>query len=133
MINYTHIYLVDEFDMSNLLHSALFKKLEVGEDIYVFTNPENALADMRLKLGGSERILILLDINMPEMSGFEFLDVMVKENFPHNIDVIVATSSISEKDKIKAEEYPQFVKDFIVKPLKIERLRAVLKPLYKAV
>lgn len=132
MKNYSQIYLVDDFDMSNLLHKALFKKLQVGEDIYTFTNPEKALADLRLKIGKCERILILLDINMPEMSGFEFLDIMTKEYFPHNIDVIIATSSISQLDKVKAEEYPQFVRDFVIKPLKIDRLRTVLKPLYKA-
>lgn len=132
MKTYSQIYLVDDFEMSNLLHKALFKKLQVGDHINVFTNPEKALDDLRLKLGKSNRILILLDINMPEMSGFEFLDIMVEEGFPHNIDVIVATSSISEKDIVKVKEYPQFVRDFITKPLKIDQLRIILKPLYKA-
>ena len=132
MKNYSQIYLVDDFAMSNLIHKALFKKLQVGDDIQVFTNPEKALADLRLKIGETKKILILLDLNMPEMSGFEFLDIMVNENFPSLIDVIIATSSISEKDKTKAEKYPQFVKNFITKPMKIDCLRNVLKPIHKA-
>jgi len=78
MKNYSQIYLVDDFDMFNLIHKALFTKLEVGDHINVFTNPEKALADIRLRLGESERLLILLDLNMPALSGFEFLDVMTR-------------------------------------------------------
>ena len=132
MKNYSQIYLVDDFDMFNLLHKALITKLQVGDQINVFTNPEKALADIRLKLDESERLLILLDLNMPELSGFEFLDVMTREDFPHFIDVIIATSSISEKDRTKAKEYSQYVRDFITKPLKIDRLRTILKPLCEA-
>lgn len=132
MKNYSQIYLVDDFDMSNLLHKALFTKLQVGDQLNVFTNPEKALSDIGLKLQESNRILVLLDLNMPEMSGFEFLEVMVKENFPHIIDVIIATSSISENDRFKAEKYQQYVRDFISKPLKIDQLRAVLEPLNRA-
>lgn len=132
MKSYSQIYLVDDFEMANLFHKALFKKLQVGDNINVFTNPVKALTDIRLRLGESERILILLDINMPEMSGFEFLNVMASENFSCEIDVIVATSSISETDITKAKEFPQFVRDFVTKPVKIDRLRAILKPLNKA-
>ncbi len=133
MKNYSQIYLVDDFEMSNLFHKAIFKKLQVGDDIRVFTNPIKALTDIRLKLEKSDRILILLDVNMPEMNGFEFLDIMVRENFPLKIDVIVATSSISQTDRSKAQEYPQYVRDFVTKPLKIDSLRAVLKPLNEAI
>jgi len=132
MKSYSQIYLVDDFEMANLFHKALFKKLHVGDTINVFTNPEKALNNIRIKLGESKRILILLDINMPEMSGFEFLKIMAKENFSCKIDVIVATSSISETDITKAKEYPQFVRDFVTKPIKIDRLRSILKPLNKA-
>lgn len=126
---YSQIYLIDDFEMSNLFHKVLCTKLQIGEEINVFTNPEKALDHLRQKLAVSDRIFILLDLNMPEMNGFEFLEVMVHENFPHHIDVIIATSSISEEDRAKAEQYPMFVKGFVSKPLKIERLKALLLPL----
>ncbi|TMM56643.1 response regulator [Maribacter algarum] len=130
---YSQIFLVDDFDMSNLFHSAIFKKLQIGENINIFINPENALKDIRLKLDKATKILILLDVNMPEMNGFEFLDIMVREHFPCKIDVIIATSSISEVDRAKALEYPEFVKGFVTKPVKIDDLKVILEPLNKAI
>ncbi len=46
-----------------------------------FTNPEEALDDLHNK-AGTKPILVLLDVKMPEISGFEFLEFMEFENFP---------------------------------------------------
>lgn len=78
MNHYSQIYLIDDFEMSNLFHKVLFNKLKIGDEINVFTNPEKALDDLRQKVVVCDRIFILLDLNMPEMSGFEFLDIMIK-------------------------------------------------------
>ncbi|GAB5475350.1 MAG: response regulator [Maribacter sp.] len=129
MNHYSQIYLIDDFEMSNLFHKVLFNKLKIGDEINVFTNPEKALDDLRQKVVVCDRIFILLDLNMPEMSGFEFLDIMIKEQFSEQIDVVIATSSISEDDMKKAEQYPMFVKGFVTKPLKIDRLKSLLHPL----
>ncbi len=119
---YDLIYLVDDFDMVNLLHRLLFRRLGLEEKVKDFTNPEKALSDLRACSEEDFRILVLLDINMPEMSGFEFLDHMMTDLFSHHIDVIVVTSSVSDSDKILAKEYPRFVRDFVSKPLKLEKL-----------
>ncbi len=62
------------------------------------------------------------------MSGLEFLELMVREEFPQKMDVIIVTSSVSEMDKALSRKYPQFVRDFISKPLKIEQLRDIVEP-----
>jgi len=77
------------------------------------------LQDLRFNMAGTKPILVLLDVNMPEMSGFEFLEFMELENFPSNIDVIVVTSSIGEKDRLLAEQHPRFVRDLLTKPLQV--------------
>jgi CheY-like chemotaxis protein len=64
---------------------------------------------------------------MPEMTGFEFLEFMVLEKFPTNIDVVIVTSSIYDEDRELAGTFPQFVKDFISKPLASEKLKEILK------
>lgn len=126
-MKYDLIYLVDDFDVVNFLHRILLRKLGLEERAKVFTNPEEALNDIRTHAGEDSRILILLDINMPEMSGFEFLEHMMAGSFPQNIDVIIVTSSVSESDMILAKEYPRFVRDFVTKPLQINKLSDITK------
>jgi len=127
---YSEIYLIDDLEMVNVLHQVLIRKLGLEDKVRSFTNPEEALDDLRFKVGKLEPILVLLDISMPEMSGFEFLEFMALEDFPTNIDVIIVTSSNSDQDKILAEQYPQFVRDFVSKPLRIENLKEITaKPL----
>ncbi len=122
---YSEVYLVDDLEMVNVLHQVLIRQLGLEDKVRSFTNPEDALDDLRFKVGKLEPILVLLDISMPEMSGFEFLEFMALEDFPTTIDVIIVTSSSSDEDKTLAEQYPQFVRDFVSKPLKIENLKEI--------
>lgn len=59
---------------------------------------------------------IFLDINMPEVNGFEFLDILAKKNLCPSADIIIVTSSLLDSDKQKAMKYGS-IKDYIVKPL----------------
>ncbi|TDN82154.1 CheY-like chemotaxis protein [Salegentibacter sp. 24] len=60
--------------------------------------------------------LILLDINMPHMDGWDFLDCLESHEKKSNYHVIMVTSSIDRKDKEKAKKYST-VRYFIEKPI----------------
>jgi CheY-like chemotaxis protein len=127
---YSEIYLVDDLEMTNVMHQVLFRQLGMEDKIKSYTNPEEALDALRLDRDNTEPKLVLLDICMSEMNGFEFLEFMTLEEFPLNIDVIIVTSSTEQADRILAEQYPQFVNGFVQKPLQIENLVEIMSGSY---
>ena len=73
--------------------------------------------------------LIFLDINMPRMNGFEFLEEyknFVSEKKTDPIPVIISSSSDEQSDRDKAKQY-YFVEDYVVKPVELEDLNSILK------
>lgn len=123
---YKQIYLVDDEELVNTLNTIHFRKLGLEDKIKSFTNPELALDDLRFRQDQFQRTLIILDINMPEMTGFEFLEFMELEEFPTNNEVLIVTSSQAEQDKDQAATYAQYVKGFISKPLRLQDIEDFL-------
>ncbi|MBO0342344.1 MAG: response regulator [Bacteroidota bacterium] len=124
---YKEIYLVDDEELINTVNAIQFRKLGLEDKVKSFTNPEWALDNLRFREDSPERIIVFLDINMPEMSGFEFLEFMYLEKFPQIIDVVIVTSSISEDDLEMSRKFKKYVRGFIKKPLKKEDIQAYLK------
>jgi len=69
--------------------------------------------------------LMLIDINMPILNGWEFLEGYEKLTVPRTSDMYMLSSSVYENDIEKANSY-QIIKGFISKPLSIEKLSELL-------
>jgi len=67
--------------------------------------------------------VIFLDLNMPEFSGWDFMNTFAKlyPFLSKRIDIYIASSSINEDDIQRSQTYP-FVKDYLCKPLLKEKL-----------
>lgn len=120
------LYIVDDDEIIIYLTDKLLKKVDFADSIEKFTDAGTALKRLEFALQVKENVpdVILFDLNMPEMNGWEFLEQFRKLNT--GIPVFVFTSSIDPLDKIKSESYEE-VKDFIVKPLTRAKLNKIFR------
>ncbi|MFQ3617856.1 MAG: response regulator [Cyanobacteriota bacterium] len=108
----------DEVDVMNVRRA--FKKNNITNPLYVATNGIEALSMLRNE-GGNPAIvpptrrLILLDLNMPKMSGIEFLHELRTDPELRKTPVIVLTTSNQDKDRVEA--YNLNVAGYILKPV----------------
>jgi PAS domain S-box-containing protein len=120
--NHQSIWFIDDDVINNLLNERLLKKHFPSIVCKTFSEAERAFEELSSNADGLPDA-IFLDINMPVMNGWDFLDNMVSKKI--NLMVYMLTSSIDPKDQEKAMAYSA-VKDFISKPLKEERLRKII-------
>lgn len=115
------IYLIDDDDIQNLINTRVIGIVDGGIEVISFTSAEEALNDLRDK--ADLPCLIFLDINMPKMNGWDFLDLYQKED--RTVKVYMLSSSINNKDIEKSKQYT-VVQGFISKPLVVEKLAEIL-------
>ncbi len=105
------IYLVDDDPIQNMLTSQLVGMNIPDEEYQIFNNGEEVLN--AIEAGGKPSI-ILLDINMPIMDGWQFLDAYISHE--QNTSVFMLSSSTNASDTTKAKEYT-CVKGYYTKPI----------------
>lgn len=119
------IVLIDDDQTTNTLNKLIIERSELVDEVVMFAEAEKALKFLSDD-SGDEKSLILLDINMPYMDGWEFLSEYSKINGTKRKDkIVMLTSSIDPSDITKAEEYPP-VSDYKSKPLSFEMLQALV-------
>jgi CheY-like chemotaxis protein len=112
--------MVDDDAINNMLCTISMKRY-LGEDIEVksFTEPEAGMEFIQKEFPNIlQPAVLLLDVNMPTMSGWEFMDEFKSfpEDVKKNISVYILSSSIDEQDKQKANA-DKNITGFISKPL----------------
>jgi CheY-like chemotaxis protein len=121
------IILVDDDEISNFLSISLIRKIDPEIEIIPFRNGKEALDYLKNEgLSKRKSNLILLDIRMPVMNGFEFLEEI------HNSDlkikdfmrVVILSSSDNPRDLERAKSFK--VLGYINKPLKEESISTYL-------
>lgn len=115
------IFLIDDDEIQNLINTKVISIVKNDIKVQSFTSAENALNCLMSEQ--KKPFLIFLDINMPKMNGWDFLDAYMEKG--GSIPIYMLSSSINNKDVDRAKGY-SIVKDFICKPLIIDNLRDLL-------
>ena len=113
--------LIDDDPIINLVHKRILQKVEETAQIEIFISGVKALE--YFKANGTDGQVVFLDINMPEMNGFQFLDELLKNKSikMEGLSIYILTSSLNNKDREKAKRYP-ILKGYLGKPLNVDTM-----------
>lgn len=119
------ILLVDDDAVTNMMHRRVIERSHRAREIDVATDGQEALDILRADLDAGRALpeLIFLDINMPGMGGFEFLEHYVTLNIEPDAQLIIVmlSTSLLKADHARADADPN-VHSFCDKPLRVEKL-----------
>jgi len=123
-----NVLLVDDDYIFNFLSQSILERIGITNEVYTALNGKEALS---LLGNGTQRRfvpdVILLDLNMPIMDGFTFLEAFNKLNLPdkEKMTIIVVTSSEDPDDIMKARRMG--IDHYIPKPVTEKDLRNALE------
>ena len=123
------VLLIDDDEITNFINEDLIRVMGITRRILIAKNGQEGI-DILKKQCQDETycpVLIFLDINMPVMNGFEFLEEYQQLDLPNHPSMILVmlTSSDNEKDVDRIKQ--STVVDYLRKPLTKENLRGILE------
>lgn len=122
-----NLLVIDDDDINIFIISKIVEK--TGYDVEIVAKHNGQLAIDYIKELTANNLalphLVLIDINMPILNGWEFIEAYEALNLDVDNDMYMLSSSVYENDIEKAKSYKS-VKGFISKPLSIDRLKELL-------
>lgn len=125
--------LIDDNEDDNFFHERVIRNNHFTNCIIPKENAKDALAHLKsMPKDGSEQIdIIFLDINMPGMSGWEFLEEYNKleKELRSGIVIVMLTTSDYKQDKLKATKW-DFISEYKTKPLTKEMMDSIIEKFF---
>ncbi|MFN3756711.1 MAG: response regulator [Flavobacterium sp.] len=123
------IVVIDDDPIYQMLVKKMIDKIEPGQTIINFLNiSENIDKIFEVFKNQNNEIIVLLDINLPGIDGWEFLDLLKAKDFEkNNIRIYLVSSSVDKEDQEKSQICPKVIK-YYSKPLYMKDFDAILNP-----
>jgi CheY-like chemotaxis protein len=126
---YKNVMVIDDNQIDLYIAEMVMATTRFAEKVLCMGSAKEALAYLKPLYEKPEELpsLIFLDINMPEMTGFDFLNEYqhLPENIRKRCIIMMLTTSLDENDRKQAESN-QFVKRFLNKPLDRDKIAQLL-------
>lgn len=125
------ILLIDDDDVTNFYNTHIITSMGISEHVHAELNGEEALRYLVEKSAFNADYvrpdLIFLDVNMPIMNGFEFLEEYEKldKEDQGQFLIVMLTSSLLDVDKSRASSFGS-LSDYYAKPLKQAALAEIV-------
>jgi CheY-like chemotaxis protein len=122
-----NLALVDDDSVFVFITSKIIKQSNMVENLQVFDNGMDALNFLKANPENTDMLpdIILLDLSMPIMDGWQFLDEYVKLDIKKQITIYICSSSISPADLGKAKSI-NAVSEYIIKPIAKEKIVEII-------
>ncbi len=124
------ICIIDDDSLYTMLLKRKIEKLNLCKSITTFLNGEIAIERIKQQIDTNEDLpdVILLDINMPVMNGWEFMEAFIKllPLLNKKIAIYISSSSIAAEDRLKAQSYRE-IENYITKPIENDMLLMIAK------
>lgn len=127
--SYTFLH-IDDNNLDLLITSRFLQHAKLAETVHTYTSANLTLQHIREEHFDELPIIILLDIQMPELNGFDFLDRFAElpPAVTSRYHIYMLSSTLDPKDRTRVQEHP-FVIDLLTKPLDTDLLRTLLEKL----
>ena len=123
-----HFIIIDDNELDLFIIEKFLSLAKIALSIQRFNSAEDGLHYVETHGDSMPSTIILLDLQMPVMNGFDFVDVYAgfKETWRNKITIYILSSTVDRGDIEKIKQNPYIV-DLISKPLDIEILKKKLE------
>ncbi|WP_338815677.1 response regulator (plasmid) [Bernardetia sp. Wsw4-3y2] len=131
MPQFNHVCIIDDDPIYIFTTRKIMEMGNFSSYIEVFKNGKEALEALKPRVEANENIpeVIFLDLNMPIMDGWQFLEEFMTPN-TQKIIIYIVSSSIDPADLNKAKQY-SLVTNYIVKPITPDKLKGLFDKIEK--
>lgn len=119
------VLIIDDDEAVRFFHHIIVSHSGLPSEALGFCNGEEALNYLDINFNRANKYLILLDINMPVMNGWDVLDILNTKSYCGEVNIVIVTSSVNKADHVKSKLYNSVIA-LIEKPISVEEYKRIM-------